>query len=152
MILFLNSVITQYYLCFLNAALWESKLLIPFFCFSLFRKSLAYRSQELLKKLKQAGIGERPVVWVAHSMGGILSKLSFHKHVLFLFSFFFFVQIPRMQYEKQILSFSIHAFICIFILKYHLLSVCVQLFAFHQDCLWRKCCLMPQRTQICMDY
>lgn len=34
------------------------------------RKSLAYRSQELLKKLKQAGIGERPVIWVAHSMGG----------------------------------------------------------------------------------
>uniref|UniRef100_A0A3Q0RIH3 Protein SERAC1 n=1 Tax=Amphilophus citrinellus TaxID=61819 RepID=A0A3Q0RIH3_AMPCI len=38
------------------------------------RKSLAYRSQELLKKLKLAGIGERPVVWVAHSMGGLLVK------------------------------------------------------------------------------
>uniref|UniRef100_A0A8C5G1M7 Protein SERAC1 n=1 Tax=Gouania willdenowi TaxID=441366 RepID=A0A8C5G1M7_GOUWI len=38
------------------------------------RKSLAYRSQELLKKLKQAGVGERPVVWVAHSMGGLLVK------------------------------------------------------------------------------
>lgn len=45
-----------------------------------FRKSLAYRSQELLKKLKQAGVGERPVVWVAHSMGGTQSELSFHKH------------------------------------------------------------------------
>lgn len=61
-----------------------SELLIPLFCFCLLRKSLAYRSQELLKKLKQAGIGERPVIWVAHSMGGILSKLSFHKHVRFL--------------------------------------------------------------------
>lgn len=38
------------------------------------RKSLAYRSQELLKKLKQAGVGERPLVWVAHSMGGLLVK------------------------------------------------------------------------------
>ncbi|TNN46537.1 Protein SERAC1 [Liparis tanakae] len=37
-------------------------------------KSLAYRSQELLKKLKLAGVGERPVVWVAHSMGGLLVK------------------------------------------------------------------------------
>ncbi|CAG5927997.1 unnamed protein product [Menidia menidia] len=38
------------------------------------RKSLAYRSRELLNKLKQAGVGERPVVWVAHSMGGLLVK------------------------------------------------------------------------------
>ncbi|XP_034015489.1 protein SERAC1 [Thalassophryne amazonica] len=38
------------------------------------RKSLAYRSQEILKKLKLAGVGERPVVWVAHSMGGLLVK------------------------------------------------------------------------------
>ncbi|KAF3702893.1 Protein SERAC1 Serine active site-containing protein 1 [Channa argus] len=38
------------------------------------RKSLAYRSQEMLKKLKLAGVGERPVIWVAHSMGGLLVK------------------------------------------------------------------------------
>lgn len=38
------------------------------------RKSLAYRSQELLKKLLEAGVGQRPVVWVAHSMGGLLVK------------------------------------------------------------------------------
>ncbi|XP_077443061.1 protein SERAC1 [Stigmatopora argus] len=38
------------------------------------RKSLAYRSQELLRKLKMAGVGNRPVVWVAHSMGGLLVK------------------------------------------------------------------------------
>ncbi|CAL8318034.1 unnamed protein product [Boreogadus saida] len=38
------------------------------------RKSLASRSRELLKKLKSAGVGERPVVWVAHSMGGLLVK------------------------------------------------------------------------------
>uniref|UniRef100_W5KG27 Protein SERAC1 n=1 Tax=Astyanax mexicanus TaxID=7994 RepID=W5KG27_ASTMX len=38
------------------------------------RKSLVYRSGELLKKLKAAGVGERPVIWVAHSMGGLLVK------------------------------------------------------------------------------
>ncbi|XP_056150585.1 protein SERAC1 isoform X2 [Lampris incognitus] len=38
------------------------------------RKSLAFRSRELLKKLKSAGVGERPVIWVAHSMGGLLVK------------------------------------------------------------------------------
>ncbi|XP_076873857.1 protein SERAC1 isoform X2 [Brachyhypopomus gauderio] len=38
------------------------------------RKSLACRSEELLKKLKAAGVGERPVIWVAHSMGGLLVK------------------------------------------------------------------------------
>ncbi|XP_066532976.1 protein SERAC1 [Hoplias malabaricus] len=38
------------------------------------RKSLAYRSGELLKKLKAAGVGDRPVIWVAHSMGGLLVK------------------------------------------------------------------------------
>ncbi|XP_028858727.1 protein SERAC1 isoform X2 [Denticeps clupeoides] len=38
------------------------------------RKSLAYRSRELLAKLKTAGVGDRPVVWVAHSMGGLLVK------------------------------------------------------------------------------
>ncbi|XP_069788296.1 protein SERAC1 isoform X3 [Narcine bancroftii] len=38
------------------------------------RKSLAYRARELLTKLKAAGVGDRPVVWVAHSMGGLLVK------------------------------------------------------------------------------
>lgn len=38
---------------------------------------MAYRSQELLKKLKQAGIGERPVIWVAHSMGGTVHFLGY---------------------------------------------------------------------------
>ncbi|NWR85479.1 SRAC1 protein, partial [Furnarius figulus] len=38
------------------------------------RKSIAYRSGELLDKLKAAGIGDRPLVWVSHSMGGLLVK------------------------------------------------------------------------------
>ncbi|XP_048392552.1 protein SERAC1 isoform X2 [Stegostoma tigrinum] len=38
------------------------------------RKSMAYRGRELLTKLKAAGVGDRPVVWVAHSMGGLLVK------------------------------------------------------------------------------
>ena len=32
------------------------------------------RSDELIVKLKQAGLGSRPIVWVAHSMGGLLVK------------------------------------------------------------------------------
>ncbi|XP_018422689.1 PREDICTED: protein SERAC1 isoform X2 [Nanorana parkeri] len=38
------------------------------------RKSMAYRSTELLSKLKTAGVGERPIIWVSHSMGGLLVK------------------------------------------------------------------------------
>ncbi|XP_069811069.1 protein SERAC1 [Dendropsophus ebraccatus] len=38
------------------------------------RKSMAYRSSELLNKLKLAGVGERPIIWVSHSMGGLLVK------------------------------------------------------------------------------
>lgn len=36
----------------------------------LFRKSIAFRSNELLRKLRAAGVGDRPVIWVSHSMGG----------------------------------------------------------------------------------
>ncbi|XP_062980566.1 protein SERAC1 [Elgaria multicarinata webbii] len=39
-----------------------------------YRESLAYRSIELLKKLRAAGIGDRPLVWLSHSMGGLLVK------------------------------------------------------------------------------
>ncbi|XP_044277931.1 protein SERAC1 isoform X1 [Varanus komodoensis] len=39
-----------------------------------YRESLAYRSTELLKKLRAAGIGDRPLVWLSHSMGGLLVK------------------------------------------------------------------------------
>uniref|UniRef100_A0A8C3TIX2 Protein SERAC1 n=1 Tax=Chelydra serpentina TaxID=8475 RepID=A0A8C3TIX2_CHESE len=38
------------------------------------RKSIAYRSNELLNKLRTAGVGDRPLVWVSHSMGGLLVK------------------------------------------------------------------------------
>ncbi|XP_021931196.1 protein SERAC1 isoform X2 [Zootermopsis nevadensis] len=37
-------------------------------------RNLEYRSKELMKKLTQAGLGSRPIVWVAHSMGGLLVK------------------------------------------------------------------------------
>ncbi|ELK34808.1 Protein SERAC1 [Myotis davidii] len=33
------------------------------------RKSIAFRSNELLQKLRAAGVGDRPMVWVSHSMG-----------------------------------------------------------------------------------
>uniref|UniRef100_A0A4X2LSH2 Protein SERAC1 n=1 Tax=Vombatus ursinus TaxID=29139 RepID=A0A4X2LSH2_VOMUR len=38
------------------------------------RKSIAYRSHELLRKLRAAGVGDRPMIWVSHSMGGLLVK------------------------------------------------------------------------------
>lgn len=38
------------------------------------RNSIAARSRALHKKLQAAGIGERPVIWVAHSMGGLIAK------------------------------------------------------------------------------
>ncbi|XP_003419248.1 protein SERAC1 [Loxodonta africana] len=38
------------------------------------RKSIAFRSSELLRKLRAAGVGDRPMIWVSHSMGGLLVK------------------------------------------------------------------------------
>ncbi|XP_052025185.1 protein SERAC1 isoform X1 [Apodemus sylvaticus] len=38
------------------------------------RKSIAFRSDELLSKLRAAGVGDRPMIWVSHSMGGLLVK------------------------------------------------------------------------------
>lgn len=49
-------------------------IMFPSMWVCLRRESLASRSRELLNKLKAAGVGERPVVWVAHSMGGLLVK------------------------------------------------------------------------------
>ncbi|KAJ6664581.1 hypothetical protein lerEdw1_006154 [Lerista edwardsae] len=34
------------------------------------KESIAYRSLELLKKLRAAGVGDRPLIWMSHSMGG----------------------------------------------------------------------------------
>eukprot|EP00057_Strongylocentrotus_purpuratus_P021149 XP_011675623.1 PREDICTED: protein SERAC1 [Strongylocentrotus purpuratus] len=36
--------------------------------------SLAQRSGEMLRKLHDAGVGQRPIIWVTHSMGGLLVK------------------------------------------------------------------------------
>ncbi|XP_031568959.1 protein SERAC1-like isoform X3 [Actinia tenebrosa] len=36
--------------------------------------SLASRSKKIMKKLRTAGVGKRPVIWVTHSMGGLLVK------------------------------------------------------------------------------
>lgn len=46
------------------------KLPIMLGVFVLFRKSIAFRSNELLNKLTAAGVGDRPVIWISHSMGG----------------------------------------------------------------------------------
>ncbi|XP_045190442.2 protein SERAC1-like isoform X2 [Mercenaria mercenaria] len=38
------------------------------------KRTLSSRSMELLEKLERADIGNRPVIWVGHSMGGLLIK------------------------------------------------------------------------------
>ena len=39
-----------------------------------FKTSLADRSKEILDRLRECGIGERPVIFVGHSMGGLVAK------------------------------------------------------------------------------
>jgi len=39
-----------------------------------FTQSLEDRSEDMLRKLKEAGVGNRPVIFVGHSMGGLIIK------------------------------------------------------------------------------
>ena len=39
-----------------------------------FKRTLNERSREILEKLKESGVGKRPVVFVGHSMGGLIIK------------------------------------------------------------------------------
>ena len=36
------------------------------------RRTLQKRASLLVEKLRNSGIGNRPVIWVGHSMGGVL--------------------------------------------------------------------------------
>ncbi|CAF1295482.1 unnamed protein product, partial [Didymodactylos carnosus] len=38
------------------------------------RRSMKDKAQEIAEQLKQAGVGKRPIIWVAHSMGGLITK------------------------------------------------------------------------------
>lgn len=38
------------------------------------RKSIEFRRKEILGKLRAAAVGDRPVIWIPHSMGGIVKK------------------------------------------------------------------------------
>lgn len=38
------------------------------------KTTLEERSDEFLEKLLKAGVGQRPIIWVTHSMGGLLVK------------------------------------------------------------------------------
>lgn len=38
------------------------------------RKTIDVLGRELLNKLEQAGVGSRPIIWIGHSMGGLLIK------------------------------------------------------------------------------
>lgn len=103
----------------------NSNMLINQWTVCLYRKSLAYRSQELLKKLKLAGVGERPVIWVAHSMGGIF--FSFQKH----FYSDFYSNLQNLTYFTPAPTCD-----CMSALKVHRLSVstCVLRFSVRIAC------------------
>ena len=38
------------------------------------RRSLEVQAAAIKKKLEECGVGERPIVWVAHSLGGLITK------------------------------------------------------------------------------
>lgn len=38
------------------------------------QRTLDARASEFTRKLREAGVGERPIIWVGHSMGGLLIK------------------------------------------------------------------------------
>lgn len=38
------------------------------------RRTIQFRAFKLLNKLQAAGLGDRPIIWVAHSMGGLIVK------------------------------------------------------------------------------
>ncbi|XP_013088301.2 protein SERAC1-like isoform X1 [Biomphalaria glabrata] len=38
------------------------------------KRTIEGRSREIIKKLQKAGVGSRPIIWVGHSMGGLLIK------------------------------------------------------------------------------
>lgn len=38
------------------------------------KRTLASRATDMLVKLHQAGVGDRPIIWITHSMGGLLVK------------------------------------------------------------------------------
>lgn len=40
----------------------------------LIRSTIKERSEEYITKLIMANVGQRPLVWVGHSMGGLLVK------------------------------------------------------------------------------
>ncbi|XP_033221806.1 protein SERAC1 isoform X2 [Belonocnema kinseyi] len=52
-----------------NLSMWT-----PFCPIEGMRSTIKERSDEFIRKLNLAGVGKRPVMWVCHSMGGLLAK------------------------------------------------------------------------------
>ncbi|KAL0099697.1 hypothetical protein PUN28_019834 [Cardiocondyla obscurior] len=46
----------------------------PFCPIESMKSTIKERSEEIVTKLKMANVGQRPLIWVAHSMGGLLIK------------------------------------------------------------------------------
>ncbi|XP_050397521.1 protein SERAC1 [Patella vulgata] len=38
------------------------------------KRSLVKRAEEMIEKLRKAGVGDRPIIWAGHSLGGLLIK------------------------------------------------------------------------------
>lgn len=38
------------------------------------KNTIVARSEDIVEKLKKAGVGQRPIIWVTHSMGGLIVK------------------------------------------------------------------------------
>lgn len=51
----------------------QSKYIYFFF----FRNSIQWRAKELMNKLLLSNVGDKPIIWVAHSMGGKKKFLDF---------------------------------------------------------------------------
>ena len=63
---------------------WLDRQLIMVLQYSLVSRSLMYRSEEIRRKLRKAGVGKRPVIWVVHSMGGKLFITEYISERLFV--------------------------------------------------------------------
>jgi len=38
------------------------------------QRTIEFRSKQMLQKIKMAGLGDRPIIWVSHSLGGLIVK------------------------------------------------------------------------------
>lgn len=59
-----------------------------FLCFCFNRRTLNERAVDIMKQLKKAEVGRRPIIWITHSAGG--NSLFFITSFVFIFCWFCF--------------------------------------------------------------